>query len=174
MHSLVPSKVFFVKGAGRHADRLNSFEEALRDAGIQMFNLVTVSSIIPHRCEIVPAPKGLKFLEPGEIVFCVMARTSTNKAVPISASIGCALPKDRNSYGYLSEYHSAGDSGKNAGDYAEGLAASMLASALGKKSPKIARKTNFTQTAMGKEGVWTTVVSAAVFVLPDGIAKRKE
>jgi arginine decarboxylase len=174
MHSLVPSKVFFVKGVGRHADRLNSFEEALRDAGIQMFNLVTVSSIIPLHCEIVPASKGLKCLEPGEIVFCVMARTSTNKAAPISASIGCALPADKNSYGYLSEYHSSSDSEKKAGDYAEGLAASMLASALGKKSPRISKTTNFTQTAMGKEGVWTIVVSAAVFVLPDGIAKRKE
>ncbi len=31
---MVPQKVFFTKGVGRHKDYLQSFELALRDAGI--------------------------------------------------------------------------------------------------------------------------------------------
>ncbi|TXT62699.1 MAG: Pyruvoyl-dependent arginine decarboxylase 2, partial [Promethearchaeota archaeon] len=38
--SLVPKKIFFVKGKGFHQSKLASFEEALRDAGIERFNLV--------------------------------------------------------------------------------------------------------------------------------------
>ncbi|MGW8258204.1 MAG: pyruvoyl-dependent arginine decarboxylase, partial [Thermoguttaceae bacterium] len=38
--TLVPRKVFFTKGIGKHGKRLQSFELALRDAGIEIFNLV--------------------------------------------------------------------------------------------------------------------------------------
>jgi arginine decarboxylase len=92
-----------------------------------------------------------------------------------------AIPKDPDSYGYLSEHHSFGQREDVAGDYAEDLAASMLATVLGvefdpdaswdeKKeiwriSGKIVRTRNITQTAIGdKEGLWTTVVAAAVLL----------
>ena len=58
--SLVPSKVFFVKGHGFHKNKLAAFEEALREAGIERFNLVTVSSILPPYCIEIPKEKGLK------------------------------------------------------------------------------------------------------------------
>ena len=37
---MIPKKVFFTKGVGTHKDYLQSFELALRDAGIEKFNLV--------------------------------------------------------------------------------------------------------------------------------------
>ncbi|HLC61560.1 MAG TPA: pyruvoyl-dependent arginine decarboxylase, partial [Candidatus Nanoarchaeia archaeon] len=37
---MVPTKMFFSKGVGIHKDRLASFEAALRDAGIEKYNLV--------------------------------------------------------------------------------------------------------------------------------------
>ena len=49
----VPTKIFFTKGVGRHREQLTSFELALRDAGIQKYNLVQVSSIFPPKCRIV-------------------------------------------------------------------------------------------------------------------------
>ena len=69
---MVPSKIFMTKGIGVHKDRLSSFELALRDAGIEKFNLVTVSSILPPNCKIIPKDEGLTHLNPGEIVFCVI------------------------------------------------------------------------------------------------------
>ena len=55
---MVPQS-FFTKGVGRHKDYLQSFELALRDAGIETQNLVTVSSIFPPGAKEYPKKKGL-------------------------------------------------------------------------------------------------------------------
>jgi len=181
---MTPKRVFFTKGVGRHKERLASFELALRDAGIEKFNLVCVSSILPPNCKIITREKGLLELNPGEIVHCVLARNETNENNRlIVASIGCAVPSDSSNYGYLSEHHSFGETDEQAGEYAEDLAASMLATTLGvefdsgkgwdereqiyKMSGKIVRTRNITQSAEGKTGLWTSVVAAAVFVEED-------
>lgn len=177
---LVPRKLFFTKGVGVHRAELRSFELALRDAGIERCNIVNVSSILPPRCKIIPRTQGLKELVSGGITFCVLAKCSTSEhGRLIAASIGCAIPTDRNMYGYLSEHHAFGQNEKEAGDYAEDLAAAMLASTLGiefdedkswdeKKeiyriSDKIVRTTNITQSSIVKTG-WTTVLAAAVLL----------
>ncbi|MBI2042151.1 MAG: arginine decarboxylase, pyruvoyl-dependent [Candidatus Nealsonbacteria bacterium] len=179
---MTPTKFFLTKGVGVHKDYLASFELALRDAGIAQHNLVSVSSILPPGCKKVTPTKGLEMLQPGEIVFLVLARNATNEPNRlIASSIGCAVPAQKNKYGYLSEHHPFGETHEKAGDYAEDLAASMLASTLGLKfdtedawdarrqafrlSGKIIRTTNVTQTARGnKDGRWTSTVAAAVFI----------
>jgi len=181
---MVPRKVFLTKGIGRHKDRLQSFELALRDAGIEKFNIVKVSSILPPRCEIISRERGLSMLVPGQIVYCVMSKNETNEPNRlIAASVGLAQPANSEEYGYLSEYHSFGETDEIAGEYAEDLAATMLASTLGidfdpdlayderrevfKMSGKIVRTRSITQSALGaKNRVWTTVLAAAVFVTP--------
>ncbi len=178
----VPTKVFFTKGVGRHREYLQSFELALRSAGIEKCNLVSVSSIYPPGCKRIPAQEGLKLLQPGQITFCVMARNATNEPNRlIAASIGVAIPADENQYGYLSEHHPYGETDSKAGEYAEDLAATMLATTLGidfdpetawserediyKMSGKIIRTFNITQSAEGdKNGLWTTVIAAAIFL----------
>jgi arginine decarboxylase len=172
--------MFLTHGVGRQRERLTSFELALRDAGIASFNLVTVSSIFPPRCKLISRAKGLNMLEDGAIVYCVLAKNDTNEFHRlISASIGVAIPADAARFGYLSEHHTRGENEKTAGDYAEDLAASMLASTLGveidldrawnerkqewKIAGRIVRTTNTTQTAMGRSNEWTSVVAAAVF-----------
>jgi len=180
---MVPSKMFFTKGVGVAKEQLMSFEMALRNAGIEKFNLVTVSSILPPGCQRITKEKGLEALKPGEIVFCVMARNATNEPNRlIAASIGCAVPTDKTQqYGYLSEHHPFGETEERAADTSEDLAATMLATTLGvefnpdtawderekvyKLSGKIVATTNVTQSAEGnKNGLWTTVVAAAIFV----------
>ena len=179
---MIPDGVFFTKGVGRHREQLQSFEIALRDAGIEKCNLVTVSSIYPPGCEVVPRAKGVEMLRAGEITFVVMSRNATNEPNRlIAASVGCALPTDKTTYGYLSEHHSFGQTEEKAGEYAEDLAASMLASTLGIEfdpetaydkrkeiyhmSGKIINTRACVQTAEGdKDGLWTTVTAAAVFV----------
>jgi len=178
----IPVKIFFTKGVGRHKDYLSSYEAALRDAGIERCNLVSVSSIFPPHCKRISRREGLKELHPGQITFTVMARNTTNEPNRlIAASIGAAIPADKSHYGYLSEYHPFGVKEKIAGDYAEDLAAQMLATTLGvefdpdtdwnereevfKMSGKIVRTFNITQSAEGnKQGIWTTVIAAAVLL----------
>jgi arginine decarboxylase len=178
---LVPKKMFFTKGHGTHKDELRSFELALRDADIEICNLVSVSSILPPHCKIISRKEGVKFLKPGMITFSVMARCSSNEPRRlIAASVGCAIPQDRSMYGYLSEHHAYGQTDTVAGDYAEDMAAAMLASTLGiefdedeswdeKKevfriSNKIVRTRNVTQSAVINGTDYTTVIAAAVFL----------
>jgi len=179
---MIPQKLFLTKGVGVHKEKLASFELALRNAGIEKCNLVCVSSIFPPNCKIISKDEGAKLLGSGEITYCVMARNESNEANRlISASIGLAIPKDGNQYGYLSEHHAFGEKGEMAGEYAEDLAATMLATTLGvefdpdtawqereqvyKASGYIFKTTNITQSAQGnKDGLWTTVIATAVFV----------
>lgn len=182
---LVPKKIFLTKGAGVHKDRLASFELALREAGIEKCNLVYVSSILPPKCKMIARKKGEKLLKPGQITFCVMATASTDEPNRlIASSIGAARPAKEDNYGYLSEHHAYGQPAKAAGDYAEDLAATMLATTLGipfdpeqawderkqeyKASGHIFNTRNICQSAQGnKEGLHTTVVSAAVFIMEE-------
>jgi arginine decarboxylase len=178
----VPENIFLTKGVGRHKEKLASFELALRKASIEKFNIVNVSSILPPKAKIISKQRGLSRLIPGQILYCVMARTSDNEPNRlISASIGIAIPADRSSYGYISEHHAYGQAERVAGDYAEDLAASMLASTLGidfdadeaydtrrdifRMSKKIVRTSSITQSCLcNKNGLWTTVVAAAVLI----------
>jgi len=180
---MVPTKVFFVNGVGAHKDKLASFELALRNAGIERYNLVYVSSILPPNCKIVRRKDGLKKLMAGQIIFCVMARNESNEPNRlISAAIGLAVPKDKSNYGYLSEHHAYGETARVSGEYAEDLAATMLASTLGipfdsekawderkqiyKASGYIFKTSHICQSAQAnKNGLWTTVISAAVFII---------
>jgi len=178
----LPKKIFFTKGVGKSKEYLTSFELVLRNAHIEMCNLVTVSSIYPVNCKRVPVEEGLKEIQPGQIIHAVMARNSTcepNRM--IAASIGVALPTDKNAYGYLSEHHPNGQTAKVSGEYAEDLAATMLATTLGvkfdpdhdwneredvyKMSGKIVKSFNITQSAKGdKNGLWTTVLAVAILL----------
>lgn len=179
----VPKMMFFTKGKGVHKDYLTSFELALREAEIADLNLVSVSSILPPRCRIVSRQEGRKHLLPGQVTFTIMARAATNEPNRlVAASIGLARAVDESQHGYLSEHHPTGETAQKAGDYAEDMAMEMLATTLGlpndpslawnekeeqwRLSNKIYRTQNFTQSAEGnKDGLWTSVISAAVLIL---------
>lgn len=180
---MIAKKIFFVKGVGVHKDRLGSFEAALRSAGIEKYNLVYVSSIFPPHCKRIKPEEGLKILSPGQIVYCVMARSETNEPNRlISSAIGVALPKDQSMYGYLSEHHAYGEKAQISSEYAEDLAATMLATTLGipfdpdqawderkqvyKASGHIFKTSSLCQSAEGnKDGLWTTTVACAVLII---------
>ncbi|HEY3275559.1 MAG TPA: arginine decarboxylase, pyruvoyl-dependent [Syntrophorhabdaceae bacterium] len=180
---MTPKKVFFTKGVGVHKDKLPSFEVALRNAGIEKCNLVYVSSIFPPQCRILSKRAGLKLLNPGQITYCVMSRNQTSEPNRlISAAVGFAKPTDKSYYGYISEHHAFGEKATVSGDYAEDIAATMLATTLGvpfdpnqawderkqvyTASGHIFKTTNICQSAEGnKDGLWTTVLASAVFII---------
>jgi len=181
LNDFVPQKIFFTKGVGTHKEELHSFELALRDAGIEKCNLVQVSSIMPPGCKVISKAQGLSELKPGAITYCVLSRCCSNEPRRLlAASVGCAIPTDRRLYGYISEHHAFGQTEKQAGDYAEDLAAAMLASTLGidfdideswdekkeifKISGKIVSTRNITQSSIAQSHGYTTVIAVAVFV----------
>jgi arginine decarboxylase len=131
---------------------------------------------------MVSREQGLQMLCPGNITYVVQARNSTKEPHRLLASsIGVAIPSGKNQYGYLSEHHSFGQTDEVAGDYAEDLAATMLATTMGipfepekawderkqlfKTTGLIIKTANITQSATGdKNGLWTTTLATAVFV----------
>jgi arginine decarboxylase len=181
--SFMPRKIFLTKGVGRHKKKLTSFEYALRNAKIEKFNLVNVSSIFPPAAKLIGREDGLKQLDPGQVVFVVMSRNESN--IPhrlISAAVGCAIPQDDESYGYLSEHHDEGQNERKAGDFAEDLAAEMLASTWGLEfdvdkayneqkdifsiAGKAVTTKSICQTAVvDPDGFWTSVLAVAVLIL---------
>jgi len=181
--SLVPKAVCFVKGHGFHKSKLGSFEQALRSAGIAKYNIVKVSSILPPYCIEIPKQDGLAQLRAGQVVYIVMSRASSNEFNRlISASIGVAIPADQRIYGYLSEHHAFGVTPEKAGEFAEDLAAEMLATTLGipfdpeanydekkeifRMDEKIVETKNITESVtVREENEWATVIAAAVFII---------
>lgn len=180
----VPKKMFFTKGVGFHRNKLQSFELALRDAGIEKCNLVTISSIFPPDCVIVTKQEGLSCLSAGQITFVVLARECTNEPSRlVSSAVGLAQPKDKRQYGYISEHHGFGQNARQSGDFAEDLAATMLASTLGieldpdqawdeRKQHYVAGRDrlfisrSIAKAAHGhKKGLWTTVLACAVMLI---------
>lgn len=182
MLDLVPKEMFFTKGVGRHPQSLQSFEAALRNAGIAQLNLVRVSSIFPPGCKIVSKKVGLARMTPGQIAFVVLAEARTNEPSRLVCSgIGLAQPADKKKPGYIAEHHGYGLTERKCSDLVEDMAATMLATTFGieldpetdydsrreiyKASGLIVRTRGIAQTAEGhKNGLWTTVVSAAVLL----------
>ena len=178
----LPTKIFLTRGVGIHRERLTSFEMALRHAHIARYNLVSVSSIFPPRCELIERQEGLGLLAPGQVAFAVMSRQETNEPSRLAAaSIGVAIPADPDRFGYLSEHHAYGQSEQVAGDYAEDLAASMLATILDlpfdpdkawnerreewNLSGQIVNTMNITAAEEAPEdGSWLTVIAAALLL----------
>ena len=184
MDNLIPKKMFFTKGVGHHANKLQSFELALRACGIERCNLVTVSSIFPPDCKIISKAKGIKELASGQVTFVVMAKEQTNEPHRlVHAAVGLAQPIDKKQYGYISEHHGFGETTQKASDFAEDLAATMLASTLGieldpnkawneRKQLYITDKNrqfksrSIAQATRGhKDGLWTTAISCAVMLM---------
>ncbi len=179
---IVPKEAFFTKGVGKHQNRLQSFELALRAAGIEFLNLVRVSSIFPPHCKVITKARGVKKLVPGQIAHVVLAEAATNEPSRlVGAGVGLAVPANGEQYGYISEHHGFGMVGPAVSDFVEDMAATMLATTLGIEfdpetayderkeiyhmSGKIVRTQACVQTAEGdKKGLWTTVVAAAVFL----------
>jgi arginine decarboxylase len=178
----VPTRAFFTTGIGRHKTKLQSFELALRAAGIEKQNLVYVSSIYPPKCKMLSMEEGRSLLLPGQITFCVMARNACDeKGRLVGSAVGMAFPADESNYGYISEHHAFGVEEKELGDFAEDLASTMLATTLGidfdpekhyderreiyMMSGKIIESMSAPCVTAGESGVWTTTISAVVFIL---------
>lgn len=180
---MIPKKMFLTKGHGTHRHRLQSFELALRDAGIASCNLVNVSSIVPPHCELIRKEEGITLLHPGEITYCVLSEVHTKNPGKIGASVGIAIPDSAEDYGYIAEYHDSEESIDQLKRSVEQLAILMLATTkgvtLGKKKSDtldsdeeiISRFKDQMKTESVADLIqhtdanrWSTVVAVAVFI----------
>lgn len=96
------TKVCLTKGVGRHREKLQSFEMALRSAEIANYNLVRVSSIYPPEAKLVKQSVMKECLKSGQVVFCVMSDNATDEPSRlVASSVGLAIPVDSTKHGYL-------------------------------------------------------------------------
>ena len=162
---LVPKKVFLTSGKGMHESRLGAFENALRQAGIEKYNLVRVSSIMPPECKFVSKTEGLKEFKPGEIVFCVLSDSYTNNPEDsVSAAIATAYHNDSSIHGYVAEIKEKNSSLEKTEQKAVALAKNMLET-ISKSKTKMECKSIVEYSKPSSSGKWTCVICAAVFIL---------
>ncbi|MGQ4832293.1 MAG: pyruvoyl-dependent arginine decarboxylase [Candidatus Asgardarchaeia archaeon] len=176
MTQLIPKKVFLTAGIGKHPTKLGSFERALRDAKIHAYNLVPVSSIIPPDAKIISKEEGIKYLVPGQILFVVLSRISSNAVGRrVVAAIGVAKDRDSSLHGYISEYSAYDIDPEQARKSAEYLATEMLATIKGENSwdikSEMPKFDNFdirsivTSAVVESEKEWVTAIAAAVLII---------
>jgi len=95
---MIPKAFFVTSGkALSKVSRLNTFDLALKDAGIAQCNLVNVSSIIPPKCR----ETALKALPVGSITYAVISKAE-GKGAMISAGIAWGV-EENNGYGVVAE-----------------------------------------------------------------------
>ena len=104
-----PTRMFLTKGVASHRHALTAFEFAVRDADIEQQNLVYVSSILPPRCEVIAREVGIELLKPGDITFCVLARSETNESGPGATSRPASVWPDRRTRTFTDIYQSCTD-----------------------------------------------------------------
>jgi arginine decarboxylase len=90
----VPRGFFITTGSGESdlTTHAGSFHLALRAAGIEMFNIMTYSSIIPAGAALVKEPKEKVH---GAVLECIMARIDVRKNHPGVAGIGFGFLRDK-------------------------------------------------------------------------------
>ena len=98
----------------------------------------------------------------------------------VGSAVGMAFPADKSNYGYISEHTAFGAEEQEIGDFAEDLASTMLATTLGidfdpetayderrqtyLMSGKIIDSASMPCVTTGESGMWTTTISAVVFI----------
>jgi len=183
---MVPKQIFFTTGTGRHKERQQSFEAALRNAGLDAHQLVRVTATLPPACEWLARKEGLKLLGPGQQVFAVVAEKSTCEPHRLlAASVGVAIPADPAVQGVVMDHHSFGQTHDQAGELAEELAVTQLAlrqnvafepdvawdekKGLYRLGETLVRTSHATEAAVGdKNGQWTTVLAVAILLDDQG------
>lgn len=85
-------KILIIKGIGEGSTALSAFDHALCTAGIENFNLVELSSVIPKNSVIEIKEKFDLSYDVGQIQPVVLSHTASNeKGKEISAGLGWAL-----------------------------------------------------------------------------------
>jgi len=98
---MIPKEFFVTSGkATSRVSELNAFDQALKKAGISQCNIVSVSSVLPPKCE----EKKWKEIPIGAITYAVVARMDGKEKTTIGAGIAWAWEKDKK-YGIVAEAH---------------------------------------------------------------------
>jgi len=164
----VPSEVFLVTGVGRHRARVASFESALRDACVEPYNLVSVSSILPPDAGFVEPHEGIERLSPGQVVHAVLGRETTSEGTA-TAAVGVARADE--GHGYFVESNGKRGVGNGAErDSVETLAREMVETSDATGEVEESFSVEATAEVRDDGDGYVTAVAAAVLVPPEGIS----
>ena len=98
----IPNNFFIAKGIGesQHTHHAGSYHLALMDAGIESFNIMTYSSILPPNANEIEMSENLPF---GSVMECIMSVCNGRKDETLSAGImyGWLYDEDDNKIGGL-------------------------------------------------------------------------
>uniref|UniRef100_A0A6C0F031 arginine decarboxylase n=1 Tax=viral metagenome TaxID=1070528 RepID=A0A6C0F031_9ZZZZ len=90
----VPYEYFITTGKGESSVgskglpyETGSYDAALNDAGIEDANIVLYTSVIPTGAKEITHEEGLKRLNWGEVLECIMAQTNGKRGETISAAV---------------------------------------------------------------------------------------
>lgn len=98
-------KIYICSGKGEAALEHNAFHKALMDAGIEQYNLIYLSSVIPHNAKIVRKKFHAKKNEYGHKLYVVMAKAlAKEKGKKAVAGIGWMTNKKGMGEGIFMEY----------------------------------------------------------------------
>lgn len=101
----IPNKYILGTGVGFSNHMLGAFDRALQNAGIDGYNLIQVSSILPPNCQImdeITAEKGAVIPSAYATVF------SNNSGDVISAAVAVGIPADSTQNGVIMHYAQKG------------------------------------------------------------------
>ncbi len=148
-----PRYIYITTGKGRHQSKIGSFEYALRDASIEKYNHVEVSSIVPPNASKIDKKELQRKHNAGEITPTVFARKSTNNKEKIKAGIAASFTK--NKHGYIIEQIATDntDPEKTARDISRELTTGEITEIVSRGIE-----------AEGKNNEWTTVVAAVMLI----------
>ncbi len=150
----LPTRIILTSGYGVSDTELNSFDNALINAGINDFNLVKVSSIAPKNALFVDS-EFLKTIDKGSILYCVMSRYTTDKKEEISSAI-CLLKTE--DIGLITEY---------SGACTESVAKRKvlkMAETMCEKRGLTKKEVYFTSVGFKAKKMYSTVISACLLV----------
>lgn len=90
----IPYEYFITKGKGESDDgseflpfKVNSFDNALIDAGLKNPNIIEYTSVMPPEAIQITKEEGIKRLKWGEVLECIKAQSNGNKGEQISSAV---------------------------------------------------------------------------------------
>lgn len=110
----IPTTYFAVTGVGQSNDGIPpdpyetfSFDLALRDAGIEDFNVVYYTSVLPPESREIPFASAKPFIHHGSVLEAIMAKAGGVKGDTVAAGIGRVWAEDAQGNfigGFAAEY----------------------------------------------------------------------
>jgi len=95
-------KIFLTKGKGEGVTKESAYCEALNNAGLINLNLIKLTSVLPHNCEVINKKPKFSSKDYGKKLYVIMSKIMTSKASEtVCAGLGWTKKKNGAGYGLV-------------------------------------------------------------------------